>query len=1162
MQLIDGRFVFAASDLNNYLECRYLTHLDRLVAIGAKQAPTQDDPSTELIARKGIEHEQRYLAQLRELHAPGVTEFTGRPDRTLGGFEKAEAEMVAAMERGDALIYQGTFFDGQFLGHPDFLRRIEVPCARWLWSYEVVDTKLALHAKPYFLIQLCNYSEHLERIQGSMPEHGYIILGNGDEQRFRLNDYSAYYRHVKQRFLEQTLPGSNGREPYPEKIGHCKICKWSDQCAARRKDDDHLSLVASMRRDQIGKFNDYGIATVVDLAEAHDGQRPSGMNDDTFARLRRQATMQLRGRREGPVYDLIEHELWEGFGLMPDRARGDVFFDMEGDPLYEPGRGLEYLFGCWLPDDEPRFKPFWALSRSEEKQAFERFIDFITERRRQYPDLHVYHYADYEKSALRRLAQLHATREVEVDNLLRGEVLVDLYAVVRQALVISEDSYSIKRLEKFYGFSRATSVKKGDDSIVMFERWLAEPERRDILQDIERYNADDCRSTLILRDWLLERRREAIAKRGIDIPFHEYKLQCHPQVVEGCRDCAKRVKLEREAAQTSELQRSLLSGVLVPESDHEYQLMSDDHRARYLLANLIAYHRREEKPVWWAFFDRCENPDQLLEFDKDAIGGLRFCADVEVTKEKQSFLYTYTFPEQHHKLAVGDSVTNPATGKGSGLIFTLDDDTNRLVLKWTGSREQAEGIRALIPGGPVSTDEQKAALVRIAEAYIADMLPGATRDLLLACDPRLKGNGNATARLQPDNVTPQSVSSVAQSLNDSYLFIQGPPGSGKSTTGSQVICDLLAAGKRVGVLSTGHKAIHHLLHKVEECAEKRGLSFKGLYKYSKDNDDSEYRSKLAQPMIVAHHKNEAFEEGGHDLAAGTAWLFSRAAHAGRFDYLFIDESGQVSLADAVAVSAAGKNIVLLGDPSQLGQVSQGSHPIHAGSSILEHLLGERQTVPEHRGIFLNHSYRMRPEICDFVSQAMYSGRLKPGDKTDKQQVSSGTGLRYIAITHHGNSRESIEEAERIVAEIAILLQGTVTDENGHTRKMLESDIIVVTPYNSQRRLIARKLVDVGICVRVGTVDKFQGQEAFVVFYSMATSSAAGLPRNVEFLFEPNRFNVAVSRARALSVLVCSPRLLDVPCSRPEQMASINLLCAFVEHATEGDAIELQLGLAT
>ncbi len=1153
MQRIEGGLIFAASDLNNFLECAHLTELDRSVALGERLAPERDDPQVDLIARKGDEHERRYLGRLRDLYDGSLTEFA-RPDRSATGFEAGEAATIAAMERGERIIYQATFFDGRFLGHPDFLRRIDVACERWPWRYEVIDTKLALSGKPYFVIQLCNYSEHLARIQGAEPQYAYVVLGNGDEHRYRLNDYFAYYRHLKQRFLAY-LDGDE--HSYPHKCRHCDVCKWSRECRSRRYDDDHLSLVARMRRTQIGKLDAGGVHTVIDLAAARDDQRPEGMHPDTFVTLRRQAAMQVRGRTEGPVFEILEHQPFEGFGLLPAPDRGDVFFDMEGDPLYEPGRGLEYLFGCWL-GDAGEFKPFWALDREQEKRAFEEFIDFIGERRQRYPGMHVYHYADYEKSALRRLAQVHGTREEEVDALLRGEVLVDLYTVVRQSLVISEDSYSIKRLEKFYGFERATDVRKGDDSIVMFETWLQNRERRDILEDIGRYNQDDCRSTLLLRDWLLERRTEAITAFGAPIPFHDAKLLCHAEEAEGCRSCAQRAKQQREAKQTTALQQRLLDGILSPQSEQEYTLMSDDHRSRYLLANLLAYHRREEKPVWWAFFDRCENVDGLLEFDKDAIAGLRFCDDVEPVREKNSWLYTYAFPEQHYKIGAGDEVYDPDTGKGCGTAFAVDFDCNRLTLKWTGTLDQARKIRAIIPGGPLNTDEQKAALVRIAESYLSGTIAPATLDLLLSRDPRVASSHHARGdAIQPESVTPEAVSAVVSALDCSYLFVQGPPGSGKTWTGSRVICDLLAAGKRVGVLSTGHKAIHHLLHGVELCMLERGLSFRGLYKYTKSNANSEYVSRLAQPFVTACATNEPFETENYDLAAGTAWLFAREALTATFDYLFIDEAGQVSLADAIAVSAAAKNVVLLGDPLQLAQVSQGLHPPHAAASVLEHLLGEAQTVPEHRGVFLDVSRRMHPEICSFISQMVYGGRLHAESELENQRIGTppfaggsleGSGLRHIAIRHEGNSRESREEAERIVTEIAHLLTGTVTDEHGVIRGMTAGDIIVVTPYNAQRRLISRLLRDAGIDVRVGTVDAFQGQEAFVVFYSMATSSGNDIPRDIGFLFEQNRFNVAVSRARALSVVVCSPDLLDTNCRSTEQMALVNLLCTYAESA--------------
>lgn len=591
--------------------------------------------------------------------------------------------------------------------------------------------------------------------------------------------------------------------------------------------------------------------------------------------------------------------------------------------------------------------------------------------------------------------------------------------------------------------------------------------------------------------------------------------------------------------------------------------MAESGRTRYLLANLLVYHRREDKPAWWAYYDRCENVDHLLEFDKESIAGLKLCDDVAPRSEKQSFIYTYEFPEQQHKLGDGDEPHNPRTKGRAGMIVSLDADANRLELKTSAPLDVARTISELIPGMPPPIVEQRKALSRIAAAYVDGSLPeryGATHDLLVNRDPRLTRESET---LQPREVTAQSVGSVVSALDRSYLFIQGPPGSGKSTIGSQVICDLLAAGKRVAVTSTSHKAIHNLLSKVEACMERRGASFRGRYKHSANG--SEYVSRLQSPFIESVNTNDSFFGDDYELAGGTVWLLAREELDAKFDYLFIDEAGQVALADALAMSLCAKNVVLLGDPSQLSQVSQGRHPIHADDSVLEHLLGEAQTVHDRRGIFLDVSYRMQPAICGFISAAMYENRLHPASETRLHRITTPlreyAGLYFAGVDHEGNGSSSLEEASEIVRQISLLLNdGMLVDsappQPAVPRRVTGRDLIVVTPYNAQRRVILAALRNAGIDVdprtgvRVGTVDKFQGQEAAVVFYSMATSSGENIPRNVEFLFERNRFNVAISRARAASVLICSPRLLDIRCRTPEQMALANLLCAFEERAQD------------
>ena len=286
------------------------------------------------------------------------------------------------------------------------------------------------------------------------------------------------------------------------------------------------------------------------------------------------------------------------------------------------------------------------------------------------------------------------------------------------------------------------------------------------------------------------------------------------------------------------------------------------------------------------------------------------------------------------------------------------------------------------------------------------------------------------------------------------------------------------------------------------------------------------------------------------LLAGTAWLFTREEmEDADLDTLFVDEAGQVSLADALALGTCARNVVLLGDPQQLGQVSQGIHPEGAAASVLEHLMGAEDTVPPDRGLFLSHTWRMHPDVCRFISQTSYEGRLDSMPQCERQRIDSpglaGTGLRWLPVEHEGNRGSSVEEADRIAAELELLFKGTFTDFKGRERRLTWEDVLIVTPYNAQVRLLRAQL---GPHARIGTVDKFQGQEAPVVIFSMATSSGDDMPRNVDFLYSRNRLNVAVSRAQALAVLAASPNLLEIRCSTIEQMRMVNALCRFVEEA--------------
>jgi predicted RecB family nuclease len=1133
MQHTDGRVLLSASDLVAFLECEHLSALDERVTRGLEVIEPSRTDSTDLVARKGDEHERAFLGSLME-QGLNVVVIPSIFDGVVSEREVLE-QTEAAMRAGAEVIYQAALAHGDWRGFADFLERVPVPSsALGDYSYEVLDTKLARRAKPSYLVQLGLYSDLLARAQERVPEHMHVVLGSGERQTYRVAEFLAFYRRLRRRFDMRLADGFAGT--YPEPVDHCGLCRWSEHCSARWAADDYLSLVAGLGRAQIVRMSEVGITTCAQLAAAQPHDRPVRIGRPTFERLRQQARLQLHERSTGEqIYELQPPEEGRGFARLPEPRQGDLYFDMESDPFYET-EGLEYLFGVTRVErGEPVFRSFWARDRREEKLAFEAFIDLVVAALAEDPSIHVYHYAPYEPSALKRLMGRHGTREEDIDRLLSEKVLVDLYAVTVQALRTSKPGYSIKQVEEFYMDAREQEVTEGGDSIVRFEEWLDTGEQS-LLDAIETYNEVDCLSTVKLHRWLLDRRAEAQETFGVAIPW---------------RPPGEPHEVSPEAMAILD-EIGWIEAALVEGLPDDLAEASKEQRARWLMAQLLYYHRREEKPVWWAYFNRLEmSPEELVE-DSEAIGELTKDPTEPAIVDKRSFIYALRFGEQEHKLAAGAEIRDVETERGVDVVAI--DDTNGVVRIRRGQNRADEPLPAgLIPGGPYRTMEQRAALRRLGTKIAASGVDGpgefrALRDILRRCPPRISGRAQGVP-LQDGSPHVDDLKRLAEGLDSSCLFIQGPPGSGKTWTGAQLIVHLIGLGRRVGVAATSHKPIHNLLHEVEAAADEQQVDFRGWKKCSNDNPESEFSSRLGRSFIENEPDTHAFPPPEDvRLVAGTAWLYAPEPMDAALDYLVIDEAGQVSLADALAMGTSTRNLILLGDPLQLAQVSQGVHPDGAGASVLEHLLGEHGTIPPELGIFLDRTRRMHPDVCRFVSEVIYESRLDAIDECARQKIEApgaltGTGVRFIAAQHAGNTRVSTEEAELIAAAIEDLQQGTVTDAEGVTRPMEPEDVMVVTPYNAQVRCLTARLP---AGVRIGTVDKFQGQEAAVVFFSMATSSGAEVPRNVEFLYSRNRLNVAVSRARCLAVLVCNPELLHVEPRSIEQMRLVNALCRLVE----------------
>ncbi|WFU23650.1 TM0106 family RecB-like putative nuclease [Bradyrhizobium sp. CB1717] len=1128
MHKIGDRLNLGAGDLVGHLNCRYLTELDLEVAYGRLGKPRVWDPVLETLAERGALHERGYIDHL-EASGLRTTMIDG-----VGIDRSAVAATTDAMVRGDPVIVQAALHGGIWSGRADVLLRIERSSGLGAWSYEVIDTKLARETKGNTVLQISLYSDLLREMQGLEPESAYVVTPgtNYVPEQYRISDYAAYYRHVRAS-LERAVSDGETASAYPEPIGHCEICRWRRHCDEQRRADDHMSLVAGISKSQIGELERRGIDTTAALARMPIplAWRPDRGAAKSFEKVRDQARIQVEGRNARKVlYEALPPTPGFGLARLPEPSPGDIFFDFEGDPFVGDG-GLEFLFGYLFADEQggETYVGDWASNRQQERAAFERFIDFVMERLKKYPGLHIYHFAAYEPAALKRLMGRYATRENEVDDLLRAEIFVDLFSVVRHAIRASVESYSIKKLEPLYSYHRAVPLEEVGATMARTQARLEMADAAAIPEEdkaaIRGYNQDDCASTKALRDWL-EIVRADLVSGGTEIGRPE------------ASEAEIGAELDERQRKVAALVVRLTEGVPDDVADR-----SPQQQARWLLAYMLDWHGREKKSVWWEYFRLRDLSAEDLLHERDGLSELTFL-DARGGTAKAP-VHRYSFAPQDTDIRADDDLRSPGGDKfGRVVAISLDDRT--IDIK---KRADTAGLHpaAVFAHNFVDTQVLADALVRIGE-YVADHgIEGeggyrAARDLLMAVAPRLR-----TGQLRTDGETAlESAARIAVDLDESVFPVQGPPGAGKTFAGARMILALAKEKRTVGITANSHKVIRNLIDEVGTASREQAFAVDCIQKLSEMEDDG--------PGLRFTTDNGAFLDAlstGGSVGGATAWFWARPDAAESVDVLFVDEAAQMSLANVLAVSQAARSIVLLGDPRQLEQPIQGGHPDGVDVSSLDHILGPHATVPPDRGLFLAETWRLHPLICSFNSEMFYESRLQPRPGLENQAIRStgrlqGAGLRYLPVTHEGNQSSSPEEAESIRGLVDEILRSGTTwiDRAAVERAVGRDDILVIAPYNAQVAEIQERIRG----VRVGTVDKFQGREAPIVIYSMTTSSHGDAPRGMEFLYSSNRLNVATSRAKCICVVVASPRLFGVECRTPRQMALANAFCRYLEMA--------------
>lgn len=1122
--------VFSPTDLTTFMNSPFASWMNRFCFENPGQAPEADevDELSTLLAGLGMSHEESLIAKFAN---------EGRIVAIIdkhGSVSQKRIATLDAMQQGADIIYQPLLESVSFRGYADFLIKVSGESRLGDYHYEVLDTKLALKVKPEFAIQLCCYADLLEKMQGTRPSQIKVGLGSGEIETLKTEEYFYYYLCLKQQFLnsQQEFGSGSMPDPYDSK----SYGQWASYSEKLLEDRDHLSQVANITRSQIKKLNQAGVITCEDLILSA-GRHIAGLKPDALERLRAQADIQKRNNGNiPPLFEIKEHPQGEkvGLALLPPNSANDVYFDIEGFPLEEGG--LEYLWGnTWFDENgQKRFLDFWAHNKTQEKKAFQDFISWVYGLWQQNPAMHIYHYANYEIAACRKLMNRYGVCEYEVDQLLRNEVFVDLYKIVKGCMIIGEPRYSIKNVEHLYRGKRNTEVGCGGDSVVVYENWRARNlageegdtwQTSKTLNDIREYNIDDCNSTQELVVWLREQQqKQKIAYIG--------KLEVEePEVPE-------------EVTNRTQLRDTLLNKATI-ENETQAQIIEN-------LAWTLEFHRREAKPVFWRLFDRIGLDSQELFDDIDCLSGCQRTALQPFAPKPKARNLAYEFkfdPDQEFKAnAKNYYVLGEKNKKGNNLTAALvpemsDFANGRLIV--TCSDKLPETI-TLIPDEYVRPEPIPGAIDAVVKGYEAGGLKNsAIIDFLNRSSPRIiDRHDDSSPIISSDNPAERikQIISAVVNLDGSYLTIQGPPGTGKTFTGKHIVAELVRQGKRIGISSNSHKAINNLLAGVaRHCSENGIKAHCFCTKNTGDEIDDNKISVLSNTDIAANLEDSC-------VVGTTAWGFCRDDLAGRFDYLFIDEAGQVSVANLIGMSRSAKNLVLMGDQMQLGQPSQATHPAESGLSILDYLLHESPIIRPEMGIFLDTTYRMHSAVNDYISHAIYEGKLI-ADKANNNQcvgvpagyqgnLSMTAGVLFIPVMHEGNTQASNEEVEVIKQKAAELLGRIFTDKGGNRRSIGWSDMLFVAPYNHQVNKLKTALGDLA---KVGSVDKFQGQEAPVVFFSLCTSDASESPRGIDFLFDKHRINVAISRAQALAIIVGNPDLFCTPVNSLSQMKKVNVL---------------------
>ncbi|MDA8933306.1 TM0106 family RecB-like putative nuclease [Candidatus Pelagibacter ubique] len=1130
MKIKKGKFFISPSDLNNFVACKY-TALNEIKFHNKEIKKNEDKANDKLWKDMGIEHEKKHFKILKDKYKKSISIKSDLDENDRFN------ETVRAIQKGYDLIYHAYLIDENFRGEADFLIKCNTPSELGDYSYEVYDTKITRNLKPRHVTQITAYSDMLGKIQKLIPEKMYLIDGSDELHSFKTIEYIELFNHGKKEFLK-FLSNKTKDKLYPEKCSYCNLCNWKDECDQIWEKDNYINLVAGSNKSQIEKLKKNKVRTVEQLAKTKLIATDLKINSESFEKIKSQAELQEEKRLTGEDKIIfLDPDFGKGFYKLPKPNDGDVFFDIEGFPRMD--RPFEYLHGLYYKDKgKLKFKDLWAKNydKESEKNIFIELINFFEKRFEEYPNAHIYHYAPYEKRAVRELATVYSSEfpkgDIVNDNLLRKEKYVDLFAIAKQSIRTSERDMSLKSIEKFYDFERKADIVKADDSVAKYDNWITTKNDKH-KKDIISYNEEDCVSTYHLREFLIKNKPESI-----DWFVKPEEIKKEP---------SKYRRKIPNALSREEVEVDLNNRLEKKKNKNNKNIVDQ-------LKNFIGFHWKSIKPEYWDVFDKAEKTHLELEDDTECIANCVLISDKpKVTDD--GIIYSYRFNDQNYKLKKGKAAFDVHQKKSTGSIHSIEEefpDKNivKILISKKSKIKEMPNLLTLGNGKPPGVHQHDQALNKFLEDYIKNDGKNykSIMDMLGRSGPDIKDiKKNSNLIDDQKDLIPQSVE-IVKNLNNSYLTMQGPPGTGKTYSSASIIIELMKIGKKVGVTSNSHEAIKNLLIAIEEQATKQNFKFNGVRKTSRQN---KREWKFIQDKFEGKELN--FDE--YSLYAGTSWFFVDPRMNKTLDYLFIDEAGQVALGTTIANATCAKNLVLIGDQMQLSQPMRAKHEGYARMSSLDFVLEDNDTIPADKGVFLNASRRLNKKICNYISSSFYDSRLTSDSITETRSVNlkldpiKDEGLFYIPIEHTGCSQRSDEEADLIEKTYNKIINKEFKDGDT-TGKISAKDIMVVAPYNAQANNIRERLKKkFKEDVRVGTIDLFQGQEAKVVLISMTTSDVESLPRHKDFFFSRNRLNVAISRAECVAIIIFNENLLLASASSIKEMKLMNSFCKLLKFKT-------------